>query len=104
MGLWLRKEATRKDSWVVVEANPYKQWMDDYAGTEYQTAVRLGLGLCTSHHSCCAVHPNGTTDIIESRALADPPSKARLEEWKSVWKKCTLLEKGFWDMAMAAAR
>jgi len=39
-------------------------------------------------------------ETIESCAEADPPSEARLSEWKKVWARCTRLEKGFWDMAM----
>ncbi|KAF9453737.1 thiamine biosynthesis protein [Macrolepiota fuliginosa MF-IS2] len=85
VGLWLKKEATKEDSWVVYEGNSYKQWMDDYSGVGYQQAVWLGLG------------------VIEARASGDPPSVLRLEEWKNVWERCTLLEKGFWDSAMANA-
>ena len=40
------------------------------------------------------------TDTLEECAAADPPSAIRLNEWKTVWAKCTRLEKGFWDMAM----
>ena len=42
------------------------------------------------------------SEIMEERALADPPSSLRLAEWRAVWERCTLLEKGFWDAAMAA--
>ena len=45
VGLWLKKEATKEGSWVVTENNPYKQWMDDYSGENYQLAVKLGLGM-----------------------------------------------------------
>lgn len=37
---------------------------------------------------------------MEAIAAADPPSPARFQEWLSVWKRCTRLEKGFWDMAL----
>ncbi|KAF8626388.1 hypothetical protein AX15_005036 [Amanita polypyramis BW_CC] len=82
VGLWLKSEALRKDSWVVMDGNPYKSWMDIYSGVVYQEAVKKGLVL------------------IEARAVADPPSEVRLREWLDVWRKCTALEKGFWDMAM----
>ncbi|KXN80916.1 hypothetical protein AN958_06833 [Leucoagaricus sp. SymC.cos] len=85
VGLWLKKEAAKEGSWVVLENNPYKRWMDVYSGEHYQQAVKLGL------------------DVIEARAQADPPSSLRLEEWRTVWERCTLLEKGFWDSAMANA-
>ncbi|KAG6902680.1 hypothetical protein C0995_013372 [Termitomyces sp. Mi166 len=85
VGLWLKKEAARLDSWVVTDGNPYKKWMDDYSGDRYQGAVKAGLGL------------------IEARATDDPPSPARLAEWMQVWERCTRLERGFWDAAMAAA-
>ncbi|KAF8061754.1 Phosphomethylpyrimidine kinase-domain-containing protein [Lyophyllum atratum] len=85
VGLWLKKEASLLDSWVVVDGNPYAKWMEDYSGKTYQSAVKLGL------------------ELIEARAAADPPSPGRFAEWKEVWERCTRLEKGFWDAAMAAA-
>ncbi|KIY43249.1 hypothetical protein FISHEDRAFT_62887 [Fistulina hepatica ATCC 64428] len=42
----------------------------------------------------------GTQDVIEDAAAEDPPTPARFAEWRSVWRKCTQLEKAFWDMAM----
>ncbi|PPQ65826.1 hypothetical protein CVT24_012053 [Panaeolus cyanescens] len=82
VGLWLKKESQRPNSWVVMEGNPYKQWMDEYSGEMYQNAVRTGL------------------ETIEKLAAADPPSLVRFEEWRTVWERCTRLEKGFWDAAM----
>ncbi|KAF9064649.1 Ribokinase-like protein [Rhodocollybia butyracea] len=89
VGLWLKKNARptiatpgSDDRWVILEGNPYLQWIEDYSGERYQGAVRMGLA------------------TIEARAAADPPSKHRLEEWCAVWERCTELEKGFWDMAM----
>jgi hydroxymethylpyrimidine/phosphomethylpyrimidine kinase / thiaminase len=37
---------------------------------------------------------------IEALAVRDPPSPQKLEHWKEIWGRCTLLEKRFWDMAM----
>ena len=37
---------------------------------------------------------------IEALALYDPPSPKKLDQWKEIWGRCTLLEKRFWDMAM----
>lgn len=45
VGLWLKKEAMKPKTWVVIEGNPYKQWMDDYGGEHYQNAVRVGIGM-----------------------------------------------------------
>ncbi|KAJ3728218.1 Ribokinase-like protein [Lentinula raphanica] len=100
VGLWLKKNVrkngkditTTRDAgegadggWVIMNENdnPYVQWIEDYAGERYQAAVRAGL------------------ELIETRAASDPPSRARFEEWFAVWKRCTELEKGFWDMAMS---
>ena len=44
VGLWLKRQALLPNSWVVLENNPYKAWMDDYAGEMYQGAVQVGLG------------------------------------------------------------
>ncbi|KAJ7118999.1 Phosphomethylpyrimidine kinase-domain-containing protein, partial [Mycena epipterygia] len=82
VGLWLKSAATRAGSGVVLVGNPYRRWIEDYSGTEYQAAVRAGL------------------ETIEARAVADPPSPARLTEWRTVWDRCTRLEKAFWDMAL----
>ncbi|KDR82001.1 hypothetical protein GALMADRAFT_60054 [Galerina marginata CBS 339.88] len=82
VGLWLKKQSNVESTWVVLEGNPYKHWIEEYSGEMYQEAVRMGL------------------ETIESCAVADPPSEARLNEWKAVWERCTKLEKGFWDMAM----
>ncbi|KAA1477671.1 hypothetical protein DENSPDRAFT_933847 [Dentipellis sp. KUC8613] len=84
VGLWLAREAARPESerWVVLEGNPYRKWIEDYSGKDYQDAVRAGI------------------ERIEKMAQDDPPSPARFEEWRLVWERCTRLEKGFWDMAM----
>ncbi|KAI6111233.1 Phosphomethylpyrimidine kinase-domain-containing protein [Pisolithus sp. B1] len=82
VGLWLKSEAQKPNSWVVWEGNPYLKWMEDYSGEDYQNAVKVGL------------------ETIESRAVADPPSASRYAEWLAVWERCTDLEKSFWDMAM----
>ncbi|PPR02191.1 hypothetical protein CVT26_012131 [Gymnopilus dilepis] len=82
VGLWLKKESRRDESWVVLEGNPYLKWIEEYSGEMYQNAVRIGL------------------ETIEVMAESDPPNETRLKEWMRVWEKCTRLEKGFWDMAM----
>ena len=44
VGLWLKREAARENSWVKLDGNPYQKWIDDYSGEVYQTAVRAGIG------------------------------------------------------------
>lgn len=44
VGLWLKKEASKPNSWVVMDGNPYKKWIEDYSGEHYQGAVRIGIG------------------------------------------------------------
>jgi hydroxymethylpyrimidine/phosphomethylpyrimidine kinase len=44
VGLWLRREAKRPKSWVQIEGNPYRKWIEDYSGESYQAAVKLGIG------------------------------------------------------------
>jgi len=48
VGLWLQREAERPQSWVKLEGNPYKKWIEDYAGETYQTAIKVGIGACSS--------------------------------------------------------
>ncbi|KAJ7221532.1 Phosphomethylpyrimidine kinase-domain-containing protein [Mycena pura] len=85
VGLWLKSEAARADGAVVLEGNPYRRWIEDYSGPQYQGAVRVGL------------------DLIEARAAADPSSPARFNEWCAVWDQCARLEKAFWDMGLKVA-
>lgn len=101
--MWLKKEAVQPNSWVAVEGNPYKQWMDDYGGVHYQHAVRVGIGkaLSMTLHDISA--NSDEPETIEAMAQADPPSPGRFEEWKGIWERCTRLEKGFWDMAINLA-
>ncbi|KAI0648441.1 Phosphomethylpyrimidine kinase-domain-containing protein [Trametes meyenii] len=82
VGLWLKKEAAKPDSWVKLGGNPYLRWIEDYSGEHYQGAVRLGL------------------ETIEALAVADPPNALRFREWCAIWEKCTRLEKGFWDASL----
>ncbi|KAJ3788268.1 Ribokinase-like protein [Lentinula aff. detonsa] len=83
VGLWLKKNVKTGDGgWVIMQNNPYIQWIEDYAGEHFQRAVRIGL------------------ETIEAHTAADPPSPNRFKEWYAVWERCTELEKGFWDMAM----
>jgi len=82
VGLWLKKEAAKSNSWVKMDGNPYLKWIQDYSGEDYQAAVVRGL------------------ETIEARAAADTPSAARFEEWRKVWDKCAKLEIGFWDMGV----
>ena len=46
VGLWLKKEAAKPNSWVKWQGNPYLRWMEDYAGEGFQRAVFEGLGAC----------------------------------------------------------
>ncbi|KAK1217678.1 trifunctional hydroxymethylpyrimidine kinase/phosphomethylpyrimidine kinase/thiaminase [Marasmius sp. AFHP31] len=82
VGLWLKRQAGEPGSKIQLEGNQYRTWIEDYSGEMYQNAVRVGL------------------ETIEEHAEKDPPSLARLEDWLNVWKRCTELEKGFWDAAM----
>lgn len=52
VGLWLKKEAAKPGSWVKLEGNVYLRWIEDYSGEQYQGAVKLGLGECTSERTC----------------------------------------------------
>lgn len=44
VGLWLKREALKPNTWVKLEGNPYWKWIDDYSGEEYQDAVKKGIG------------------------------------------------------------
>jgi hydroxymethylpyrimidine/phosphomethylpyrimidine kinase / thiaminase len=44
VGLWLKRQASKPDSQITLEDNPYRQWIEDYSGKDYQAAVKLGIG------------------------------------------------------------
>jgi hydroxymethylpyrimidine/phosphomethylpyrimidine kinase / thiaminase len=49
VGLWLQREATKRpQGWAKLEDNPYKTWIEDYAGEGYQAAVKVGIGACVN--------------------------------------------------------
>ena len=55
VGLWLQREAKQPQSRVQIENNPYRRWIEDYSGEEYQAAVKVGIGAWdiprwTQHH------------------------------------------------------
>jgi hydroxymethylpyrimidine/phosphomethylpyrimidine kinase / thiaminase len=47
VGLWLQREAGRPQSWVQIENNPYRRWIEGYSSEEYQAAVKVGIGACS---------------------------------------------------------
>jgi hydroxymethylpyrimidine/phosphomethylpyrimidine kinase len=53
VGLWLKKEASIEESWVVLENNPYREWIDAYSSQRYQQAVALGLGKFKAREMGC---------------------------------------------------
>lgn len=44
VGLWIKKEASKPKTRVVLEGNPYIHWITEYGGEGYQQAVKLGIG------------------------------------------------------------
>ncbi|KAF8121156.1 hypothetical protein EV363DRAFT_1278089 [Boletus edulis] len=52
VGLWLEREAAKPDAWVKREGNPYREWMEDYAGEVYQDTVSVRLGALLFSFSC----------------------------------------------------
>ncbi|KAN0093381.1 hypothetical protein V8E55_004165 [Tylopilus felleus] len=82
VGLWLKKEAQKPNSWVLWEGNPYLGWIKEYSGERYQKGVINGL------------------ELMELVAEKDTPSKLRYDVWFPVWEKTVRFEKAFWDMAL----
>ena len=103
VGLWLIYESKRPDSWVVMdeELNPYVPWIRVYSSKSYQSAVVTGLGtpqVCPSSFSTDVCNTTATMEGIES---VTPITEKRYEELNEIWTKCVMLERGFWNMAMA---
>jgi hydroxymethylpyrimidine/phosphomethylpyrimidine kinase / thiaminase len=70
--LWLQKESKNKNSWVLMEDNPYKLRMDGYSGKIYQKAVKAAFRF----HSILSVayYLSDQKETVESCAVVDPPS------------------------------
>ncbi|KAI0806722.1 hypothetical protein C8Q74DRAFT_1187267, partial [Fomes fomentarius] len=83
IGLWLKKEAAKPDSWGQTRGQPVMDWIERQHSGE----------ICPSAVPC-------TLDTIETLAAADPPSEHRFRECCAVWEKCTRLEKGFWGASL----
>ncbi len=49
VGLWLQREAKKPQSWVKIENNPYRKWIEDYSGDNYQAAVKVGIGAWSNY-------------------------------------------------------
>ena len=44
--LWLQREAKNPRSGIKTEDNPYKRWIEDHSGEEYQAVVKVGIDAC----------------------------------------------------------
>jgi hydroxymethylpyrimidine/phosphomethylpyrimidine kinase len=53
VGLWLMREAKQPHNWVRIQDNPYRKWIEDYAGESYQAAVKVRIG--ASSFRCVAI-------------------------------------------------
>ncbi|KAH8914691.1 heme oxygenase-like protein [Atractiella rhizophila] len=73
MGLWLAEE--------VQDDNPYLPWIRDYAGAEFQLAVKTGR------------------DLLERSVRESPISVKELDNLVNIFGKATQLEIGFWQQA-----
>jgi hydroxymethylpyrimidine/phosphomethylpyrimidine kinase len=103
VGLWLTNESKRPGSWVTMDesSNPYVLWINEYSGEMYQKAVEIGLGVLRVYSSSFLLNVDGVVATIEGIGSIVPLTEERFEEWVEIWRKCVMLEKGFWDMAIA---
>ena len=103
VGLWLVEESKRPGSWVIMDEslNPYLPWIKEYSGGVYQEAVELGLGaLGASYSPSLLLNAGDMVATIEGIGSMAPLTEEMFEEWAKIWRKCVMLEKGFWDMAI----
>ena len=103
VGLWLAHESKHPGSWVIMDesVNPYVPWIREYSGEMYKKAVEIGLGALQLCSPSSLLNSDENTETIEGIGLITPITEERFEEWVGIWKKCVMLEKGFWDMAIS---
>ena len=103
VGLWLANESRRSGSWVNMDesSNPYVPWIREYSGEMYQKAVEIGLGASLAYSPSFLLNVDGIIATIEGIGSIAPITDEGFEEWVGIWRKCVMLEKGFWDMAIA---
>lgn len=80
VGLWLANRVETGEA--TLEGNPYKRWMEDYAGADFIGAVRRGIA------------------NLERRVAEDPPSEARLAQLTEIFRECVKLERDFWQSGL----
>ncbi len=69
------------------EANPYREWIEMYAGADYQAVARGALA---------------QLDRVAARRLgAEPTASPRWAKLAETFRTATRLEIGFWDMGLA---
>lgn len=105
VGLWLKKEAQKPNSWVMWEGNPYREWIEEYAGEEYQAGLVSGLSeyalpSALSLHDLSNFFLSFLVELMELLAEQDSPSTPRYDVWFSIWERTVRFEKAFWDTAL----
>jgi thiaminase/transcriptional activator TenA len=74
------------DPQTVVAGNPYREWLELYAGTEFQEVGR----------QACAQLDR----VAERRIGGDVTASGRWPELQNIFEQATRLEIGFWDMGL----
>ncbi|BEI81496.1 hypothetical protein CcaverHIS002_0206560 [Cutaneotrichosporon cavernicola] len=80
VGLWLKSRVATGET--IEDGNPYKRWMDDYAGPDFIGAVRRGIA------------------TLEERVVREQPSAAKVQRLSQIFAECTRLERAFWQMGL----
>ena len=101
-GQRLVDESNRPGSWVIIDesSNPYVPWIKEHSGEACQEAVEIGLGGLRVLSSRCLLSVSDPVATIEGIGAVAPLTEERFGELVEIWRKCVVLEKGFWDMAI----
>lgn len=85
IGAWM--DTGRASGLATWDGNPYRAWMEMYAGAEYQEVAEDVRGLITR--------------VTERRIGQDPMASGRWGSLRDGFAAATRLEVGFWEMALA---
>ena len=101
VGLRFADESKRPGSWVTMDEGSNSYVDQGVLWGDVPESGRDRLRCATSILSLrLLLSVDGMTTTVEGIGSITPITEVRFEEWVGIRKKCVMLEKGFWNMAI----